>query len=80
MVDSLDKQSCTEVIEILKHISEIDYRKIPQEIITTLKKNKDENYYFEYDVNKTLNEQNVSKQAKIIIAILVKTRIQIKIS
>lgn len=69
MVDTLEKKSCTEVIEILQHISEIDYKKIPQEIINTLNNNKDENYYFEYDVHKTLDEQNVSKQTKIIIAL-----------
>lgn len=69
MVDTLDKKSCTEVIEILKNIPEKDYKKIPREIINVLNNYKDENYYFKYDVHKTLDEQNVSKQAKIIIAL-----------
>lgn len=69
MVDTQYKKSCTEVIEILKHISSEDYEKIPPQIVNVLETDKDNEYHFEYDINKTLNEQNVSKQAKIIIAL-----------
>ena len=69
MVDTQYMKSCTEVLEILKHISRQDYNKIPSEIIEVLEEDKDSQYNFSYDVNKTLDEQNVSKQAKTIIGI-----------
>lgn len=69
MVDTQYMKSCTEVLEILKHISKADYNKIPSEIIEALEEDKDSQYNFSYDVNKTLDEQNVSKQAKTIIGI-----------
>lgn len=59
-----------EVLEILKHISQEDYDKIPEEKIAFFERNFNKNYAFKYDINKTLDEQNVSKKAKIIIAIL----------
>jgi len=69
MVDTQYMKSCTEVLEILKHISKADYNKIPSEIVEALEEDKDSQYNFSYDVNKTLDEQNVSKQAKTIIGI-----------
>ena len=69
MVNIQYKKSCTEVLEILKHIPKEDYEKIPTDIINVIENDKEENYHFEYDVNKTLDEQNVSKQAKIMIAL-----------
>lgn len=60
----------SEVIEILAHIPKNDYEKIPIEYINFFENEKDKNYCFVYDVNKTLDEQNVSKEAKLIIAIL----------
>lgn len=59
-----------EVLEILKHISQEDYDKIPEEKVAFFERNSNKNYAFKYDINKTLDEQNVSKKAKIIIAIL----------
>lgn len=69
MIDENYKKACKEVIEILSYIPKEDYAKIPSEIINVLENDKDENYNFEYNPRKTLNEQNVSKQAKTIIAI-----------
>ena len=59
-----------EVIEILKHVSKEDYEKIPKEKINLFEENANKEHNFIYDVNKTLDEQNVSKKAKTIIAIL----------
>ena len=64
------KIAYSEVMEILAHIPKNDYEKIPIEYINFLENEKDKNYCFVYDVNKTLDEQNVSKEAKTIIAIL----------
>jgi len=59
-----------EVIEILNHIPKDDFKKIPEDLINMFKFNMDMEYEFKYDTKKTLNEQNVSKEAKTIIAIL----------
>lgn len=69
MIDIEYKKSCTEVIEILNHISIEDYEKIPKNIINVLETDKDSEYNFEYDINRTLKEQNISKQARIMIAL-----------
>lgn len=60
----------SEILEILKHISQEDYNKIPKEKIMLFQNNYNKEYNFTYDMNKTLDEQNVSKKAKTIIAIL----------
>lgn len=60
----------TEVLEILKCISEEDYNKIPNEKVKLFETNANKEYKFNYNSNLTLNEQNISKRAKAIIAIL----------
>ena len=59
-----------EVVEILRYIPREDYNKIPKNKITLFEKNANENYNFKYNPNISLNEQNVSKRAKAVIAIL----------
>ena len=58
-----------EVIEILNYIPKEDFNKIPTDIINMFKAYMNPNYHFKYDANKTLEEQNVSKEARTIIAI-----------
>lgn len=60
----------SEVLEILKYISKEDYEKIPNSKIKLFETNHNKEYIFKYNPNKTLDEQNVSKTAKAIIAIL----------
>lgn len=59
-----------EVLEILKYIPVEDYNKIPKNKIELFETNSNKDYIFKYDPNKTLDEQNVSKITKGIIAIL----------
>lgn len=59
-----------EVFEILKYIPNADYDKIPSEKIELYKTMQNKNYNFKYDPSKTLDEQDVSKQAKSIIGLL----------
>lgn len=70
MIDIVYANAYAEVLEILKYVSNEDYNKIPKEKIELFEKNANLNYDFSYDINKTLDEQNVSKKAKTIIAIL----------
>ena len=60
----------SEVLEILKYIPVEDYNKIPKNKMELFKTNANNDYSFKYNPNKTLDEQNVSKTAKAIIAIL----------
>lgn len=57
-----------EVLQILKYTDIDDYEKIPAKLIRTFRIYANYNYDFEYDVNKTLDEQHVSNVAKAIIA------------
>lgn len=60
----------SEVLEILKFISKEDYEKIPNSKIELFETNQNKEYIFEYNPNKTLEEQNVSKRAKAIIGLI----------
>ena len=60
----------SEVLGILKFISKEDYEKIPNSKIELFETNQNREYIFEYNPNKTLEEQNVSKRAKAIIGLL----------
>ena len=70
MVDIEYANAYSEVLEILKFIPKVDYEKIDKETLNVFQVNHNKEYIFNYDPSKTLNEQNVSKVAKIIIAIL----------
>ena len=48
-----------EVDEILKHLSQRDYNKIPEDIREAIEKNKDKEYKWKYDNTKKLKEQDV---------------------
>ena len=70
MADIQYANAYTEVLDILKYISKEDYEKIPKSKIKVFEENSNKNYSFKYDVDKTLEEQNVSEITKMIIAIL----------
>ena len=70
MVDIKYANAYSEVLEILKYISAEDYNKIPKNKINLFETNSNKNYKFKYDPVLTLDEQNVSKITKTIIAIL----------
>lgn len=58
-MEELNKR-LVEVEYILKNLEEQYIKKIPQEFWDYLEENKDKNYVFNYDENKTLIEQNLS--------------------
>ena len=57
-----------EVDEILKHLSQSDYDKIPEEIKNAIKENKDREYQWEYDETKKLKDQNVNDETIAILS------------
>ena len=70
MIDIEYANAYSEVLEILKYIPIKDYNKIPKNKIELFEKNANDENRFIYNPNKTLEEQNVTKRAKAIIAIL----------
>lgn len=70
IVDIEHKNAYSEILEILKYVSEEDYKKIPKEKINIFQKYSNKDNTFKYNPDKTLDEQNVSKIAKVIIGIL----------
>ena len=70
MIDIEYANAYREVLEILKYIPAKDYNKIPKNKIELFEKNAKNEYVFIYNPNKTLEEQNVTKRAQAIIAIL----------
>ena len=65
-----EKNSYSEVLEVLKNMSIEDYEKIPKNIIEMFEEYSNKDYDFKYDYNKKFEEQNLSKDAKLILAIL----------
>ena len=59
-----------EVLEVLNHMVEEDYNKVPKIMIEMFKANSNKEYQFTYDDEKEFEEQNLSKRAKLILAIL----------
>ena len=57
----------TEVLEIISHFSEEEYKKIPKEKIEFYEKNKDRNYNFKINPYIDLGEQNISENASVIL-------------
>ena len=62
------QMDCTEVLEVLKYMPKKDVDKIPANIIKSLRSAKRFDYRFRYDTKKKINEQNISKRAKLMIS------------
>ena len=63
-------KACTEVLEILKYLPREEYGRIPKEKIEFYRNNKDNSYNFNFDITKSLNEQKISREARVIIVSL----------
>ncbi len=70
MVDNKYAIAYSEILEILKHIPIEDYNKIHKTKIELFETNANNEYTFNYDPSKTLEEQNVSNITKGIIILL----------
>lgn len=70
MVDNKYGIAYSQVLEILKHIPVEDYNKIPKSEIELFETYADNDYIFNYDVSKTLKEQEVLDITKGIIILL----------
>lgn len=57
----------TEVYEILSYLKKEDYDKIPEEIITAIKENRDINYVYEMNEDIDLESQEMLRETKAIL-------------
>lgn len=64
------KRANSEILEIIKYLPLKEYKMIPQEKIDFYERNKDQSYNFNYDPQKSLNEQNVLRETKALIVAL----------
>ena len=67
-MNNLYAKAYTEVLEIINHFSEDEYKKIPKEKI--YEKHKDRKYDFKINPNIDLAEQNISRKANAILVSL----------
>lgn len=69
-MDNSYAKAYSEVLEVLKYIPKDDYDKIPKKTIQLLKSNYDETSDFVYNIGIPFEKQEISRKAKIILAIL----------
>lgn len=60
----------SEVLEILNFIPREDYNKLPESKLKMFERNANPTHHFSYNPKQTLEEQNVSEEARAIISIL----------
>lgn len=65
-----NRNAYTEVVQVLEKLPINDIKKIPNELVIALKENQNPNYEFQFDVKRSLNDQNFSKKARTILAVL----------
>lgn len=72
MIKIQKNKAYAQVLEVLNFIKVEDYYKVPKELICALESNKDDEDKFKYDDSKDFLDQNVSSEAKLILAIFFK--------
>ncbi|MBR2289230.1 MAG: hypothetical protein IJ867_01060 [Clostridia bacterium] len=66
----MDKKALREVYEVIDHMSVEDTKKISKGFLERLYQNIDWSYDFTYDEAKSLEEQDISEDAKVVLAII----------
>ncbi|MBR1540680.1 MAG: hypothetical protein IJ629_05965 [Clostridia bacterium] len=69
-VSNENRMAYTEVYTILNSLSEKEKVQLPNNLISQLEKNMDSNYHFKFNISAPLECQNISKKAKIILAVI----------
>ena len=63
-------QSFSEAYDIVMHLEKSLYNKIPNSFIHMLKDNKDDNYKVNIDYSKSINEQVILKDTRVILSLI----------
>ena len=61
------RNAFTEVYEIIKYLNREEYNKIPDDIITVIKENRNKEYEYYLDESISVNEQTVLPETKAIL-------------
>lgn len=69
------REALTEVSEVLKYTDEDVVNQIPKSFIRFIEENKDKDYAFNIDENKTLENQNLKQSTREIIALIYRSYI-----
>lgn len=67
---NINKQALSEVYDIIYHMEKELYNKIPRQFLYFIKENKDNNYVVTIDYSKSINEQELLQQTRIILSLL----------
>ena len=57
----------TQVYVILKELEEEDYKKIPQEVVSAIEKNRNKEYEFELDESRELKDQDLLPESRALL-------------
>ena len=69
MNDEINK-SFTEVLDVINHMEEKLYVKIPKEFIKLITENRDKNYEITIDYSRGINESNLLKETRVILSLI----------
>ena len=70
MVEGSINQAFCEVLDIINHLSEDMYDKIPRSFMKILEKNKDINYNVNIDYSQSINDQNLLSDTRAILSLI----------
>jgi len=62
------KKRLVEVYQVLKHLSEENYHKIPSELIESIKENMDKDYSWNFDETKKMQDQKLCRDTIAILS------------
>lgn len=67
---NIDKKVFSEVYDIIFHMEKELYNKIPKQFIHFIKENKDDNYIVNIDYSKSINEQELLQQTRVMLSLI----------
>lgn len=67
---NLTKEACNEIYDIILHMEQELYNKIPKSFINCIKQNTESEYKTHIDYSKSINEQELLKDTKIILSLI----------
>lgn len=63
----VQKNALTEVFEIINHLNDNDYNKIPREVVNAIRENRNTDYLYLIDESTSIDNQEISTEARAIL-------------
>lgn len=67
---NITNQVCSEVYDIIYHMEEELFNKIPKNFIDLMKQNRDENFEVNIDYSKSINDQDLQRGTRVILSLI----------